>query len=261
MANEILTEKRGGALIITFNRPDQGNAITEGMSVQLFQALKPVATDPSIRAVMLRGAGGNFMNGLDLGIFSKDVGSGIEHINDVLLPYHSAIRELQAMDKPVLSVVSGMAARAGFSLALASDLVLAGRSARFNAGYASFAMTPDGGASFYLTRKVGIAKATEILMLNEEFDADAAEKLHLVNAVVDDAQLEAKAFEWIDLLANGPTKALGGIKRLVGKAFEQDVHAQLSLEHSYMGACLRSFDFRNAVKAHFTKQPVKFSGA
>jgi 2-(1,2-epoxy-1,2-dihydrophenyl)acetyl-CoA isomerase len=261
MANEILTEKRGNALIITFNRPEQGNAITEAMAAQLFQALKPVATDPAIRAVMLRGAGGNFMDGLDFGIFSKDIMSGVEHVNDVLLPYHSAIRELQAMDKPVLSVVTGMAARAGFSLTLVSDLVLAGRSARFNAGYASFAMTPDGGASFYLTRRVGVAKATEILMLNEEFDAETAERLQLANAVVDDAQLEQKAFEWIDLLANGPTKALGGIKRLVGKAFEQDIHSQLSLEHAYMGACLRSFDFRNAIKAHFTKQPVKFSGA
>ena len=194
MANEILTEKRGNALIITFNRPEQGNAITEAMASQLLLALKPVATTPAIRAVMLRGAGGNFMDGLDLGLFSKDVVAGIERANDILQPYHSAIRELQAMDKPVLAVVNGVAARAGFSFTLVSDLVLAGRSARFSAGYASFAMTPEGGASFYLTRKVGVAKATEILMLNEELDAEAAEKLHLVNAVVDDAQgLDARA--------------------------------------------------------------------
>jgi 2-(1,2-epoxy-1,2-dihydrophenyl)acetyl-CoA isomerase len=256
----ILTEMRGNALIITFNRPEHGNTMTEVMANQLFKALKSVATNPAIRAVMLRGAGGNFMNGIDLEIYHKNIEAGVQKKNEVMLPYHSVIRELHAMDKPVLAVMTGMTLKSGFSFMLVSDLVLAARSARFKAGYASLAMTPDGGVSFFLTRKVGVSKAAEILMLNEEFDAETAEKWHLVNAVVDDELLEQKAMEWLDTLANGPTKALGGIKRLIAKAFEQDMNTHIGFEHTYWGASSRSFDFKNAIRSHFEGKPAKFTG-
>ncbi len=261
MSNEISSEMRGAALIVTFNRPEHGNMLSAAMATQLFHLLKPVAADRAIRAVMLRGAGDDFMNGLDLGIYNGDFTKGIESNVELLLPYHSIIRELYGMDKPVLSVVKGHVAGAGLSFMLASDLVLAARSTKFNAAFTSYAMTPDGGASFFLTRKIGTAKANEILMLSEEFDAIAAEKLHLVNAVVEDAQLEEQAFVWIDRLANGPTKAFGGVKRLVNKAHEHDLSAHLALEHTYLGASSRTFDFRSAIKALFNKQPVKYTGA
>lgn len=260
MPNSILTEMRGASLIISFNRPQFENAMTMDMASRLFQILKSVPNDRAVRAVMLKGEGGNFMNGLDMGIYDKDIATGVDYKNEVLLPYHSVIRELHGMDKPVLTVVTGKVARAGLSFVLASDLVLAGTSARFNAGYTSLAMTPDGGVSFFLTRKVGVTKATEILMLNKEFDAYEAEKLNLVNDVVSDAELMDKAYDWLDILSNGPTKAYGGIKRLVGKAFELDIHSHIALEHNYWGACSRSFDFRSAIKAYFTKEPVKFTG-
>jgi 2-(1,2-epoxy-1,2-dihydrophenyl)acetyl-CoA isomerase len=261
MANEITTELRGGALIVTFNRPDHGNALTETMANQLFQALKPVATDKAIRAVMLRGAGDHFMNGLDLGLYAKDLAAGIEKNNEILLPYHSAIRELYAMDKPVLAVVQGRAAGSGFSFALASDLVIAGRGARFNADFTSRAMSPDGGASFFLTRKIGAAKAGEILMLGDDIDADTAERLGFVNRVVGETELQAAALHMIDRLASGPTKAYGAVKRLVSRAYTQDINAQISLEHTYWGANSRSFDFRAAIRAYFAKQPAKYTGA
>lgn len=261
MSTEIKTEMRNGALIVTFNCPEQLNALTMNMANQLHHVLKPVAADRSIRAVMLRGAGGNFMHGLDLDIYAKDTAVGAEKNNELLLPYHSAIRELHAMEKPVLAVVQGRVTGPGMSFMLVSDLVLAGRSTRFNSMFTSYAMTPDGGTSFFLTRKLGSAKAAEIMMLSEEFDAETAQKLHLVNGVLDDEQLEAKAFEWIDRLASGPTRAFGGVKRLVGKAFEQDLPAHLALEHTYWGASVRSFDFRAAMRALFTKQPVKYTGA
>lgn len=261
MSNEIKTETRGGALIITFNCPEQGNSLTLSMANQLFQILKPVASDRTIRAVMLCGAGDNFMDGLDLDIYAKDTSAGAERNNELLLPYHSIIRELYGMDKPILAVVRGRVTGAGLSFMLACDLVLAGRSTKFNAAFSSYAMTPDGGASFFLTRKVGAAKACEILMLSEDFDAAMAEKLHLVNASVDDDKLQDMAFEWIDKLASGPTKAFGGIKKLVDKAYEQDLAAHLALEHTYWGASVRSFDFRSAMKGLFSKQPARYTGA
>lgn len=261
MAHDIITEMRGNALIITFNRPDHGNKLNEDMANALFQALKPATSDRAVRAVVLNGAGEHFMDGHDMGIYSRDLAAGIEKNNEILLPYHSAIRELHVMDKPVLAVVRGRVTGPGLSFMLASDLVLAGRSSIFNAGFTSYAMSPDGGASFFLTRKVGLAKANEILMLSADFDAATAERLTLVNHVVEDIELENMALAWADRLAAAPTKALGAVKRLVGKAFEQDINAHIGLEHTYWGHSARSFDFRSAIKAMATKQPPKFSGA
>jgi 2-(1,2-epoxy-1,2-dihydrophenyl)acetyl-CoA isomerase len=178
----------------------------------------------------------------------------------MMQPYHSAIRELLAMDKPVIAACTGLTAGPGMSLMLACDLVLAAKSAVFNCKFTSYGMTPDGGASFLLARKVGMMKANELLMLSETFGAADAERWNLVNKVVDDAKLKDEALAWIDRLANGPTRAYGGVKRLVAKSLEQDVNTQLSLEHTYWGASARSFDFREAVKAHFAKRPAKFTG-
>jgi len=261
MAHDILTEIRGGAMIVTFNRPVHGNALNTEMANQLFNTLKLVTTDRAIRAVMLRGSGGNFMDGLDMTIYAGDVAKGIERHNELMLPYHSAIRELHVMEKPVLAMVTGKVTGPGLSFMLASDVVLAGQSVEFNAGFTSYAITPDGAASFFLTRKVGAAKATEILMLSENFDATTAERLNLVNGVVDDTKLQDEALHWIDRLADGPTKAFAGVKRLVSNAFHTEINSHMALEHAYWGSSTRTFDFREAVKARIAKRPVKYSGA
>lgn len=259
-SNEVLSERRGQAMIITFNRPDHANAMTIDMASQLHMILKNVTTDASVRAVLLRGAGGNFMNGLDMSHYSQDLSRALDTANQIILPYHSAIRELQSMDKPVLSCINGYVSGTGFSLMLASDLVIASRSAKFNTRFAEHALTPDGGCSFFLPRKVGMGRAIEIMMLCEEFDAERAERLRLVNKVVDEAALEEQTFVWLEKLVQGPTKALGAIKKLACRAFEQDINAHLGLEHTYFGQSSRSFDFREAVRAHMSNREPKFTG-
>lgn len=261
MKDEILTEMRDGALIITFNRPEHGNAMTLDMASQLYAVVKPAAQDPAVRVVVLRGAGNDFMNGIDIGIYNKDVSSGIQKKSEVLLPYHSAIRELHAMNKPVIAKVKGRCVRAGLSFVLVADLVIAARSARFRANYTSLGMTPDGGVSIFLTRKVGTAKATEILILNEEFGAEAAEKMALVNAVVDEDDLVDKSNQWVDLLSHGPTQAYGAVKKLIDNAAgEKDLYNHIGIEHTYWGVISRTFDFRNAINAHFANKPPEFKG-
>jgi 2-(1,2-epoxy-1,2-dihydrophenyl)acetyl-CoA isomerase len=216
-----------------------------------------------VRAVLLRGAGGNFMNGVDLtGLYGKGgVDLGIERANQMMQPYHNVIRELQVMDKPVIAAVEGAVAGPGLSLMLACDLVLAARGTKFNCNFTSNALSPDGGSTFFLARKVGAAKAMELLMLSEDFTAEDAQKWNLVNHVSDDGKLQDDSLGWVDRLANGPTRAFSGVKKLVLKAFENDLNAQLALEHSYWGGSVRSFDFREAMKAHFAKREAKYSGA
>jgi 2-(1,2-epoxy-1,2-dihydrophenyl)acetyl-CoA isomerase len=261
MANEVLTESRGQALVVSFNRPDKGNALNFDMANRIFATLKPATTSLGIRAVLLRGEGGHFMNGLDHGVFAGEYQTALAAGNQLIQPYHSSIREMHTMDKPILAAVEGRVMGPGMSFMLASDLILAARSTVFNMGFTSYALSPDGGASFYLTRKIGAAKAMELLMLSTDFTAEQAQQWGLINGIVDDDKLHDEAKSWVDNLAQGPTKAFGSVKRLVNKAFEQDIITHLGLEHTYWGATTRSFDFRAAIKANFDPKNTKFSGA
>jgi len=259
--SELLSERRGQTLILTFNRPNHENSLTLDMAEALFLALKNATTDKSVRAVLLCGSGKNFMNGLDMSFYKQNMNDALEKANHIILPYHSAIRELQSMDKPVLSAVEGSVTGTGFSLMLASDLVISTKSAKFNTKFAEYGLTPDGGCSFFLPRKVGITRAVEMMMLCEEFNAEQAERFRIVNKVVDDDKLEEEAIKWIDLLAKGPTKAYGAIKKLAMKSFENDINAHLSLEHAYFGQSSRSFDFREAVRSEIKGEKSKFTGS
>lgn len=258
---QVLSQRRGQALILTFNRPEQRNALTLDMANQLFAILKNTTTDPGIRAVMLCGAENCFMDGLDMQFYAGDFGAALEHANQLVQPYHAAVRELQAMDKPVVAAVEGRVTGPGMSFMLAADLVIAARGTTFVCGFSEFGLSPNGATSYFLPRRVGASRAAEMLLLNEPFDAAYAEKLHLVNRVADDDKLQESALAWMDQLSTGPTKAYGAIKKLIIKSFEEDLNAHLGLEHTYYGHTSRSFDFREAVKAHFAKRPAKFTGA
>ena len=122
-------------------------------------------------------------------------------------------------------------------------------------------MTPDGGMSLYLARNIGPTKAAELLMFNETFGATEAEQWHLINKIVEDAALAEESLQWLDRLAAGPTKAFSGIKMLMAKAFEQGLSEQLSFEHVCWQTSIKSFDFREAIKAQALGKTIKFSGA
>jgi 2-(1,2-epoxy-1,2-dihydrophenyl)acetyl-CoA isomerase len=261
MPAEITTEKRGPALIINLSFPERGNALSYDMALQLANILKPLTTDRGTRAILLRGKGGNFINGIDMNLYAGDVEKGIVKANEMLQSYHASIRELQTMDKPVLAAVNGRVAGPGMSFMLAADMVLAARSTQFNCDFTSHALSPDGAASFFLTRKVGAAKATELLMLSETFTAEDAEKWGLLNAIVDDDKLQDVSLQWLDRLAEGPTRAFSAVKALVGKAYEQNLTTHLAQEHTHWGASTRTFDFKEAVRAYFAKRPAKYTGA
>lgn len=257
---DVLSERRGATLVITLNRPERGNSMTMELANQLFTIIKNATTDHSVRAVLLRGAGGSFMNGMDPAFFSSDLETALERANQLIQPYHSTIRELQAMDKPVLAAVQGHVTGAGMSLMLASDLVIAAKSTTFCCDFTRAALSSTGGCSFFLPRKIGASRAIEMLLLNQDFDAPYAEKLHLINRVVPDEALEAEAFGWADALANGPTKAFGSMKKLILQSFDHDLMSHLSLEHTHFGFNSRSFDFREALKALVAKRDPKFTG-
>ncbi|MDD5585733.1 MAG: enoyl-CoA hydratase-related protein [Alphaproteobacteria bacterium] len=259
-ANEVLSSRNGAVLVLTFNRPDRANAMTLDVASQMFTVLKNATTDRSVRAVMLCGAGGNFMGGVDMNVFAGDINVALEHANNIVAPYHSAIRELQAMEKPVLAAVEGRVEGPGLSLMLASDLVISSRGARFNCKFTEYGLTPDGACSYFLPRKIGLNRAVELLMLSREFDTGTGERLGLVNRIVEDDKLQEEAMKLAVQLAEGPTKAYGGIKRLALQSFESNLNAHLGLEHAYFGQTSRSFDFREFLIAKSGGRPPKFTG-
>jgi 2-(1,2-epoxy-1,2-dihydrophenyl)acetyl-CoA isomerase len=261
MTSEITFEIRNSILTTTFNRPGRGNALTTGMAKTLFDKLKLIAEDRSVRAILLRGAGNDFMNGHEISGFAGDSNAVQDQIFQRIQYFFSSIRELATMEKPVISAVDGHVAGAGFSLMLASDFVIATKRSTFSAGFTQFAMMPDGGATYFLPRKVGVAKANEILILGQDFDSAKAERWNIVNKIVADDALESEALAFTDSLAKGPTRTIGATKRLISRAFDQDLHAQLSLEASTWTAVSKTFDFREGVNAYTLKRDPKYTGA
>jgi 2-(1,2-epoxy-1,2-dihydrophenyl)acetyl-CoA isomerase len=258
--NEVTSTRNGQVLVLTFNRPDHANAMTLDMAGQMFSILKNATTDRSVRAVLLCGAGQNFMGGMDMNAYAGDLNTALEHTNQIVAPYHSSVRELQVMDKPVIAAVEGRVEGPGMSIMLASDLVIAARGTRFCARFTDYALTPDGACSYFLPRRIGLSRAVELLMLSPEFDTARAEQLGLVNRVVEDSVVQDEAMKWAVQLATGPTKAYGGVKRLCLQSFEGNLGSHLGLEHTFFGQSSRSFDFREFLMARAGKRPAKFTG-
>jgi len=257
---DIVFDMRGAIFVVTFNRPERGNIFNGAMAKILCDKFKSISEDRSIRAVLLRGNGDHFMNGHDLTGYAGDMLAIQDLIFQKVHMFYAVIRDMQVMEKPVISAVHGRVSGAGFNFMLASDLVIASRGTVFNAGFTSHAMVPDGGATFFLPRKVGAARANEILLLNEDISAETAEKWGLINRVADDADFQEQAFAWAEKLASGATRALGAAKRLIAKSFEQDLNAQLALETAYWTTGSKTFDYREAIKAFTEKRVAKFTG-
>src|SRR5262245_57947787 len=198
---------------IKLNRPDAGNALNLELVTALHEAAEGLRGS-DVGAVILSGSGKVFCVGGDLNYMhdADDVGEAVLRL---ATKFHDGLEALAALDAPVISAVQGAAAGGGMSLAIAADVVLAAESARFTIAYTAIGFPPDGGSSWTLPRLVGPRKATELLLLNEPLDAEAARELGLVTRVVADDRLEHEAGALAARLANGPTRAHSAVKRLL----------------------------------------------
>ncbi len=259
---DISFEAKNGVFIVTFNCPEKGNALTTSMAKTFSEKLKDISEDRSLRALVMKGAGGVFMQGQDMNGFTGDANAVQEQIFMRVQFFYAVVRELQLMERPVISLAEGFVSGSGYSLALASDFIVAAKGTVFNPGFTSYGMIPDGGATFFLPRKVGAAKANEILMLNEDMPAELAEKWGLVNKIVEAGALHDEGMAFAEKLATGATRILGATKRLIGRAFEQDLSSHLSQEATtWTTIGSKTFDFKEAMKAYISKREPKFTGA
>ena len=211
---DVEVTREGAVLTITLNRPEVLNALNRSVHEALFRALER-AKDPSIRAVVITGAGRGFCVGQDLQEFSAGAGDVTDNLR---ANYHRNVLAIRALEKPVIAAVNGPAAGAGMSLALACDVRIAADSASFVPAFINIGLVPDSGATWLVRRLLGTARAFEWLSTGRKLGADEARTWGLANEVVAADELEHRAQEVAALFASMPTRAVWQTKRLLDRA-------------------------------------------
>jgi len=245
---------------ITLNRPEAYNAINLALGRDLFRATLDADEDRAVRCIVVSGAGKAFCAGGDVKDFHNHadrIGIVIKELTTYL---HGAISRLARTAKPVIMAVNGVAAGGGMSLALAGDLVVAAESATFTMAYAKIGASPDGSASYFLPRMIGLRRALELHYTNRVLSAREAMDWGLVNRVHPDAEFSSSVAALAMELAEGPTLAFGRAKLLFHQSTQESLESQMELEAQAIAASGHTEDFRNGVAGFITKQSVVFHG-
>ncbi len=257
MSEEVRIEQRDSWRKLVLNRPDKLNAANAAMLTALLDALDEAEADRACRALLLTGEGRGFCAGQELG---PEVMPGKADLGAVAALHHRLVRRLRAVKLPVVCAVNGVAAGAGASYALACDIVLAARSARFILAFVKIGLVPDSGASFFLPRLIGGARARALAMLGETVDAERAEAWGMIWRVVDDATLLPDAEKLAAHLATQPTEALAAMKTMFAASANNTLDAQLDLEQELQAVAGRSADYAEGVRAFLEKRAAVFRG-
>lgn len=257
----ILVSREAGVLSLTLNRPDKLNAFNPEMHQLLRDALEEARDEAAVRAVLLTGSGRGFCAGQDLS--ERNVSADAAPIDlSVSLGsnYNPLVRRLRALPKPVVCAVNGVAAGAGANIALACDIVLAARSASFVQSFSRLGLVPDSGGTYFLPRLVGSARAMGLALLAERLPAEEAERWGLIWKAVDDARLMEEARDIARVLAAGPTKGYGLIKKALQASAGNSLDAQLDLERDLQRDAGFSEDYREGVAAFMQKRKPQYKG-
>jgi 2-(1,2-epoxy-1,2-dihydrophenyl)acetyl-CoA isomerase len=247
---EVEITRDGAVLTITLNRPDVLNALTKAVHDGIHAGLEQ-AKDPSVRAVVITGAGRGFCVGQDLQEFSSGAGSLADNLRE---NYHPTVLAIRALEKPVIAAVNGPAAGAGMSLAFACDVRIASDSASFVPAFVKIGLVPDSGGSWLVRRVLGTARAFEWLATGRRLPAEEARAWGVVSEVVPSAELAGRAKEVAELFAAMPTRAVWETKRLLDAAETSTFEQQLELEATTQAELTQTSDFAERVAAFLEKR-------
>jgi 2-(1,2-epoxy-1,2-dihydrophenyl)acetyl-CoA isomerase len=256
----ILVDLRPDYRVITLNRPDKLNAVNDAMRQALRRALGDAEADESCRALLLTGAGRGFCTGQDLSDRLAKSGESVVLGGAQETFYNPLVRKLRSLPFPVVAAVNGVAAGAGANIALACDIVLAGRSANFIQSFARVGLVPDSGGTWILPRLVGSARAKGLALLAEPLSAEKAEQWGLIWKCVDDAALASEAQKLCEHFATAPTQGLALIKRALNASVGNSLDAQLDLERDLQKVASLTPDYAEGVRAFIEKRKANFTG-
>ena len=258
----LIWEQDGGVGRVTLNRPETLNAWHSEFGRELKSVIETDAADPSVRALLVTGAGRGFSSGADLRAGFEPADDGMPDIaKELNTLYHPIIAGIRRIEKPVVAAVNGPAVGIGASLAFACDLVLAAESAYFGLAFVNIGLMPDGGSTLFVPTAVGKARAFQMALLGERIEAPRALDWGLVNFVYPDDRLLDEANALTERLAAGPTRSYAGSKLALNQMLYPDLDGQLSLEAELQHGLARTRDFQEGALAFVEKRPPAFQGA
>jgi 2-(1,2-epoxy-1,2-dihydrophenyl)acetyl-CoA isomerase len=253
----LLTHPSPGVAEVRLNRPEKLNALTEEMYRDLTEAFSSLHEDGSIRAVLVTGAGRGFCSGSDVGAMLKTTGPAARAR---LQRRHAAIQALYRLEKPVIAAVQGPASGIGFALAMACDLIVATESSFFQQSFRSVGLVPAGGSVFFLSQRLGISRAKDLVMTGRRLGAPEAHSWGVVNRLVPDGELASSSLALASELAAAPTYVLGLTKKMFAAAASPSLETVLEIESYAASVARTSRDHKEGVAAFREKRAPRFSG-
>jgi 2-(1,2-epoxy-1,2-dihydrophenyl)acetyl-CoA isomerase len=256
----VLIAREGAVAILTLNRPEAANSIDAPLARAMREAVEALDRDPSVRALVIEGAGKMFCGGGDLASFAKEERGAAAYVEGLIADLHAALQALETFHAPVIAAVHGAAAGAGLGIAMAADLVVAGAGSRFVMAYTRSGLTPDGGTSWLLPRLVGLRRALELTLTNPTLSAAEALDAGLVTEVVPDAGVGERARILAAQLADGPTAAYATARRLLRAGLQTDYGRHLADEATSIVGSFTTEDGLEGVRAFHERRRPRFHG-
>lgn len=258
MEPKLLSEMRGRILLLTISNTGARNALVPAIWTAGQKAIEKAAKDPAVGAIVLTGAEGHFSSGGNLNRIKENRGKPRSVAHEGLTQLHDWIRAIRNCPKPVIAAVEGSAAGAGFSVALACDLIVAAEDARIFVAHVKVGISPDGGVSGSLARSLPPQLLTELLLEGGTIEAGRLKEFGIVNKVCRKGEALYLAMQWANKLAQGPPKAMGRIKKLVESAYANHLSSQLDLERELVVESIFGDECGEGIEAFFAKRAPVF---